>query len=320
MKLRDAALVLASVACAMSGVAGCASLLGDFDAGGAADDAGDGSCADVAEAGEIAQPDADASRFPDADASPDASHETGGPDAPDACDPGSTSPCDGGAVFEATAIPGCALWLRASRGVTASAGAVSVWADQSGKGRSFAQSVTGKQPTLVPDAIHGQSALRFAQVSTQYLTGPSLSPLQGSEAFLVFQDTGAEAEGLWRVGATTDFSTVYMGLVEDCYGSASPRYVNTTYKLTQTSHLYDVVSIPNEWSSFIDGAQLNFSSTNTVGFDTAGTLLGATGRAFAAPAYYWNGLIAEMVVYDHKLSAADRASVVAGLRALYATP
>ncbi|MHA3773000.1 PEP-CTERM sorting domain-containing protein [Verrucomicrobiota bacterium sgz303538] len=56
---------------------------------------------------------------------------------------------------------GLVYHLDASTGVTTSGSAVSGWADQSGNGLNFEQSLVDKQPTLVLDAIGGRPAIRF---------------------------------------------------------------------------------------------------------------------------------------------------------------
>lgn len=62
------------------------------------------------------------------------------------------------------------LWLRADRGITLNAGAVSDWADQSGTGNaSMMQSTGGAQPAFAPNAINGWPAVLF-DGTTDYMT------------------------------------------------------------------------------------------------------------------------------------------------------
>ncbi len=65
------------------------------------------------------------------------------------------------AAQDLTVTDGLQLWLKADAGVTAAAGKVSAWADQSGKGNNASQPATDMSPELVNDAGNGKPALRF---------------------------------------------------------------------------------------------------------------------------------------------------------------
>src|SRR5437899_1363127 len=60
-----------------------------------------------------------------------------------------------------TVTNGLQLWLKADAGVTATAGKVTAWADQSGHGNNAAQTMADMSPLLVNDAINGKPVLRF---------------------------------------------------------------------------------------------------------------------------------------------------------------
>ena len=64
------------------------------------------------------------------------------------------------------------LWLKADEGVTASAaGAVTAWADKSGKGNNAAQTDETLAPLVVTNAVNGKAVLRFDGVD-DYLEVP----------------------------------------------------------------------------------------------------------------------------------------------------
>src|SRR6185369_7700007 len=60
-----------------------------------------------------------------------------------------------------TVTNGLQLWLKADAGVTATAGKVTAWQDQSGKGNNATQATADLSPLLVPNAINGKPVLRF---------------------------------------------------------------------------------------------------------------------------------------------------------------
>ncbi|MDJ0497436.1 MAG: DUF5011 domain-containing protein, partial [Acidimicrobiia bacterium] len=79
---------------------------------------------------------------------------------------GSTSEFSAAYTVTAASGPGgvitdLGLWLRADIGVTASAGEVSSWADQSGNGNDATQGTAGQQPDLVVDAVNGNPVVNF---------------------------------------------------------------------------------------------------------------------------------------------------------------
>lgn len=62
---------------------------------------------------------------------------------------------------ELTVTDGLQLWVKADAGVTQSGGAVTQWADQSGQGNDAFALDAGFAPIWIEDAINGQAALRF---------------------------------------------------------------------------------------------------------------------------------------------------------------
>lgn len=77
-----------------------------------------------------------------------------------------------------TRLGGCFLWLRADTGITQVAGAVSVWADQSGYGNDVSQAMGARQPTLnVTDVgYNNQATLSFVQANDSCLFTDTLPP------------------------------------------------------------------------------------------------------------------------------------------------
>ncbi len=86
-------------------------------------------------------------------------------------------------AFLATSPPvpptGLVTWLRADAGVTSSGGSVSQWADQSPAGNNAVQATSGDQPTLTTNAMNGEPALTF-NGSTSYLSIPDNPTLRPS--------------------------------------------------------------------------------------------------------------------------------------------
>ena len=67
----------------------------------------------------------------------------------------------GTAPIPLPAAANLALWLSADKGVSAAAGSVSAWEDQSGNLNNAAQADAGLQPQLVDNAVNNKPVIRF---------------------------------------------------------------------------------------------------------------------------------------------------------------
>jgi hypothetical protein len=92
-------------------------------------------------------------------------HDSGPPDSGtghDSGPPDSGTGHDAGTPFDVASVPGLALWLNASVGVTASGTShVSVWADQSGNHNDASELDATYQPMLVASSIDHLPAVHF---------------------------------------------------------------------------------------------------------------------------------------------------------------
>src|SRR5690606_3552474 len=71
---------------------------------------------------------------------------------------GEEAPVSPGAIFS-----GLSLWLKADKDVTHTAGAVSAWADQSGKNNHATQNTNSRKPQFIPDALNDNPIVYFEQ-------------------------------------------------------------------------------------------------------------------------------------------------------------
>ena len=227
-------------------------------------------------------------------------------------------------TFGPTTVAGAALFLMSDMGVTT--GATFTWADQTANGRNFTQSTGGNQPTVTTGGagINGVAAIKFVGASSQYLVGPALTALSsGAEVFLVHKPTsdGATQVCHWRTGsfAQNVFNPYIDHKIYDNFGSSSARFAPTA-TVANAAQVYNVVSTGSEWTAFIDGTQIYTNASNTVGWESAGTLLGGTSAGGITPGASYDGLMVALIIYDHKLSTGDKATVMTGLRAKYGTP
>ena len=92
--------------------------------------------------------------------------------------------------------------------------------------------------------------------------------------------------------------------------TALPAWWVTTPALA-TEHIYNVITASGEWTSNINDTQHFTTATNTVAF----TATAGYGRSRTTA--YLDGVSAELIIFDAKLSSGDRDSVFADLEAYY---
>ena len=130
-------------------------------------------------------------------------------------------------------------------------------------------------------------------------------------------------QSIFGLGASSqvDFYPFDNGLVYSDIGSTTRRG-SATAITSSAAQVIDVVTTPTEWTMAIDGATRISSSANTVGFYAGVSFLGGysdvPGRS--APNFCGSALLGEFLVFDHKLSAAERTSVATGLSNRWGTP
>jgi len=212
-------------------------------------------------------------------------------------------------------------WLRGDD-VTLNGAYVSSWNDKSGNSRHWTQSVAADQPLFVASAMNGLPGVTFDGANTEFLNGPDLAAIgwTAAETFIVLRLVNDPAplanEGLWRIGSTGASVGRFLhttGVIFEDFGRATATIALGNPVPSMTSpRIYSVVASGVEITNYIDGVQLA-TAANTVAWNAAPWL----GKS-AAAGFNLYGTICEWIVYTAKLSAGDRASVDAYLKARYA--
>lgn len=230
------------------------------------------------------------------------------------------------AGFLPMSLAGCRAWLRADLGVTADANLnVSSWRDLTGHGFDATQATSTRQPLVATGAtlVGGRPAVVFdASTAGQekILTlGASLAGLASGHVFVIHkrasQTPGTAARaGFWTMGSSADAAHVpYTDskVWDDCGATVRKDCGALTATLTSPS-CYEVRSASGAWQNLINGTSQFSTATNTVGFASAPALGGN-----ASVGSYFDGAIAELVVYDRVLSANERAVLVAYFKGRY---
>ncbi|MDR2429404.1 MAG: fibronectin type III domain-containing protein, partial [Puniceicoccales bacterium] len=205
-------------------------------------------------------------------------------------------------------LEGLRLWLKADAGVVVDeSGKVSQWQDQSGAGRHASQSVLARRPVQVAEStLDGNVAVHFDAAQSQQLGLPHfMSGATEGEAFVVLKATSATPSsyrGLWRMGAGTNCYPQSNGVLVEHFGSNTSRSMGAPAADITQWHVYNVSSKPGEWAVRINGVQQYHVTTNTVSWNTT-PLIGHSGS------YAFDGAIAEILVFEKVLTAAERVTV-----------
>lgn len=221
-----------------------------------------------------------------------------------------------------------ALWLDPSdpTTVTLVGAGVSQLADRSGNARHFAQVTAGARPTIQTNAFGTKSAVRYTAATMQSLLGPTLSSLTAGEMFVVLAvNNEAAVNGPWQIGNCGGVFYTFGGAVYDGFGSIT-RQTSTDPGVDQAQpNVYHTISTSTEYTAYMNGAAPFFTTaSNIVGWEPGGSLLGVTtgGGMTITPgtAFFYDGVMGEMVVFPSKLSTGDRNAVIAYYNAKYGTP
>src|SRR6185295_11060153 len=138
-------------------------------------------------------------------------------------------------------------------------------------------------------------------------------------AFVVLKtgaDVPAGARCLWALGNGGSSSRFYPntdGTIQEDFGSTGLRNIGRPAQSLSQPHLYNVASRAGEWTARINGA-IQLTTTNNAYSILAGQLLGKT----AGTGTYFDGDVAELMIFTRVLSQAERDSVTAYLNARYA--
>lgn len=202
---------------------------------------------------------------------------------------------------------------------------ITTWEDSSFSNADMVQSDSTYKPVYRTNIINGLPAVRFD--SHQHFSYPG-NPLHGfgsAEVFIVVKvdaDPAASqaTAGCWNFGGYGDSSFLLWWTDSNWYdnfatnirkstGNPSPSF--TSFRLA------NMWSAPSEWGRLIDGANSFSTGTNDV-WTQGQWRIGQSSDFYGVNYASLKGYIAEVILFDHKLSTADRDAVEAYIASKYA--
>ena len=199
-------------------------------------------------------------------------------------------------------------------------GRLTWWQDQSGNHNDAMQGNLGSQPVVVAGQLNGQPVVRFdATAGPQALQLPAgfMGSATAAEVFVVLKaaaNNPGASRVLWTIG-TNGYGSPYPyfdGTVIDSFASTTDHSVSNPSAPLDQFNLYNVASQAGAWVAQLNGNIILSDTVNTVAFASV-PLLGGGGTT-------WSGDIAELIIYDHVLTADERAAVNGYLIRKYALP
>jgi hypothetical protein len=210
------------------------------------------------------------------------------------------------------------LWLRSDVGVTYDgSNNVSQWLDQSGNGNNFSNSGSAR-PTISTNAVNGLPAIAF-NGSSQYLQGGSgfSTFTSGATIFVVTKPTAAGSDARFlEFGTAASTNSIILqrnstnaGAALYIYNNTTPTNVSATTGLTLNQ--FQLVSAVHSGAAtatlYTDGTQ---TATGSIGNIPTVTRTGNfIGTNYSHNANWYQGQIAEMLVYNAPLNATQRQAV-----------
>ncbi|MEM7130360.1 MAG: SdrD B-like domain-containing protein [Chloroflexota bacterium] len=219
-----------------------------------------------------------------------------------------------------------AFWLKADGQITDPGTSITDWTDETGSHGSF--TAKNSDPDLQENIFNFNPAVNFD--GDDYLTyGTQMlipSATEG-EIFYVLRNNGAANSKDGYPGQfggsgvqTAEYDYLDANIYDTFGTTVRKNWVPTTApaggpaRNVRDLHIYNVHSAPNDWAASFDGI-VNFASgANTVNFASAHSIHTFVG---AAANSVFRGDIAEIVLYDRKLTAAERRRVNSSLALKY---
>lgn len=223
-------------------------------------------------------------------------------------------------TYDVETVSGLTLWLKADSliGSLNDDDDVSLWEDKNGSTRSVASLGAGQNPTLKTNRINGLPVLRFNSTESDGFisTFPISDILTNSEYtyFIIFSATSISTDDTdaWRNNALLIDSNGSLGATLRSGTPLVQSYnwdgvsAETTKSITLST--YNLFTSYHESGNIY--SQLNGDTASTaVSGDTDDITGSLTIGGGHAPSGFFNGDIAEIIIYNTSLSATDRTTV-----------
>lgn len=217
---------------------------------------------------------------------------------------------------------GMQLWLKADNGVTTSSSSVSSWLDMSTSNNHAAQSTGANQPTLVGNAVNGKPAISF-NGSGQFMSMAAGFNYfhSGANIFIVTKPTAVAANArFFELAAGATSNNIYVSQPNNTdasfyiYNGSTPSSVTASNAVTLNQYqLLETSYGSSQGKIYTDGVE---KAQGTMGSTTGSAKTGTIGADYGNSIFF-EGEIAEILIYNQSLSNQERENVEAYFYAKY---
>lgn len=209
------------------------------------------------------------------------------------------------------------LWLRADLGVSAPGNRMASWQDQSGQGRNAVMPTAARQPFFVSNAIHGLPVARFQGAQSMSLS-QFLSPVNFT-IFVVGKNSNPNESFSMILGPAGNAPNNQLRWEDGTHAlivgtSNNLQAITSAIGNTRVYHTLEVSSDSITVLVYRDNDLDDLQDVETSGPFT----LASVGSWYSS--FFLQGDLAEVLVYDHRLSDVDRFGVREYLSVKYGLP
>lgn len=214
-------------------------------------------------------------------------------------------------------VGNCALWLKADDLTTihATAGAVDTWDDKSGNARNVVATTT-QRPTTGTRNLNGKNVLAFNGTSNVMPTGGANFNLTAPITWAAVMAYDPGPDGILAAIANSYSGQwgLYKSITNKWVLQGSPDVAAAPTVDTAAHSLIGLVK------TGAGATVVNFDGVETTGTGGTGAVTQKIDIGSNTTGAYWNGIIAEVVVYSIELNAASRAALYSYFQAQWFTP
>lgn len=231
--------------------------------------------------------------------------------------------------FTPASLTGLQYWFKADALGLSSGAYVEQLTDYSANNRHFVKATGTAQGldtrgTFSTNQVNGLPAVKFnhtgAVTDTQYNGTGFLTSATASELFIVIKapsNISDNSKNLFAQFSTTDDFNLPLypantGTISETFGSTIRRSgISVGSVNLSTWNLYNVAGASNDWMAKLNGVTLTSSTSNSVAF-RANPWFGGSGFTSTGGngfGYGFDGHIAEIIIYNYKLTNTERANI-----------
>lgn len=203
------------------------------------------------------------------------------------------------------------VWSFEPANIVQAGNVITSWTNAGGRGGNLTAVAT---PDYLPTGgPSGGPCAQLVSDAMEYFTASSLATLTVGEIIIVLRCNAdpsiAAHDGLWRIGSAASLSLYPWssnGNIYDTFGTTVRKDNIVASPSLALWRVYRVVSKANDWRSYLDGALLHSTATNTVGFSSLPMIGRSTDGSNNS---FFNGRLESIYLYSTELTVDERSAL-----------